>query len=164
MEKIETGALTTFLNPPRLWCRFVDDTFAFIKKIFEAAFDEHLNRQNDNLKFTKEIENNKQLSYCDTLNKRQEDGSINTSIYRKPTHTDQYLNFASTHHVSQKLSVPKTLLRRADTLVTQEEDIKKEEDHIKTTLKVNGYPEWAIKRKNEKHNDINIIINICSRM
>jgi len=26
MEKIETGALATFINPPSLWCRFVDDT------------------------------------------------------------------------------------------------------------------------------------------
>ena len=46
--------------------------------------------------------------------------------------------------------MPKTLLRRADTLVTQEDDIKKEEEHIKNTLKINGYPDWAIRRKKEK--------------
>jgi len=46
--------------------------------------------------------------------------------------------------------VPKTLLRRAYTLVTQEDDIKKEEEHIKKTLKMNGYPDWAIRRKKEK--------------
>jgi hypothetical protein len=133
MEKIETGALTTFINPPSLWCRFVDDTYVFIKELVEAAFEKHLNRQNTNLKFTKEIENNKQLSYCDTLNTRQEDGTINTSIYRKPTLKHQYLNFTSNHHISQKLSVPKTLLRRADTLVRQEDDIKKEEEHKEHT-------------------------------
>ena len=150
MEKIETGALATFINPPSLWCRFVDDTYVFIKELVEEAFEKHLNRQNTNLKFTKEIESNRQLSYCDTLNTRREDGTIDTSIYRKPTHTDQYLNFTSNHHISQKLSVPKTLLRRADTLVTQEDDIKKEEEHIKKTLKMNGYPDWAIRRKKEK--------------
>ena len=33
MEKEERRALTTFANPPRLWCRFVDDTWAFMKRI-----------------------------------------------------------------------------------------------------------------------------------
>ena len=86
MERIETGALTTFICPPSLWCRFVDDTYVIIKKLVEAAFEQHLNKQNTNVKFTKELEKNNQLSYCDTLNTRQGDWTINTSIYRKPTH------------------------------------------------------------------------------
>jgi len=31
MEHIEIKALTTFAEPPRLWKRFVDDTYAIIK-------------------------------------------------------------------------------------------------------------------------------------
>ena len=59
MERIETGALTTFICPPSLWCRFVDDTYVIIKKLVEAAFEQHLNKQNTNVKFTKEVEQNK---------------------------------------------------------------------------------------------------------
>ena len=66
---------------------------------------------------------------------------------RKPTHTNQYLDFESNHHMSHKLSVPKTLLKRADTLITKEEDIQKEEETVKQALKLCGYPEWSIKRK-----------------
>ena len=36
--------------------------------------------------------------------------------------------------MSHKLSVPKTLLKRADTLITQEEDIRKEEETVKEAL------------------------------
>ena len=150
MEKIERGALTTFINPPRLWLRFVDDTYVFILKIVEEAFEAHLNQQNEHVKFTKEKEENRQLSFMDTYNKRQEDGTIITTIYRKPTHTNQYLDFASNHHISHKLSVPKTLLKRADTLITLEEDIKKEEKTVKHALKQCGYPDWSIERKKIK--------------
>jgi len=33
MENIETRALETFADPPRLWKRYVDDTFVIMKKI-----------------------------------------------------------------------------------------------------------------------------------
>jgi hypothetical protein len=90
----------------------------------------------------------------DTHNKRQEDGTINTAIYRNPTHTNQYLDFESNHHMSHKLSVvPKTLLKRADTLITQEEDIRKEEETVKEALKICGYPDWSIKRKKDRNNE-----------
>ena len=153
MEKIERRALTSFIDPPRLWLRYADDTWVFILEINEEDFESHLNQQNEHVKFTKEKEINRQLAFMDTHNKRQEDGTINTAIYRKPTHTNQYLDFESNHHMSHKLSVPKTLLKRADTLITQEEDIRKEEETVKEALKICGYPDWSIKRKKDRNNE-----------
>ena len=81
------------------------------------------------------------LSHMDAHLTVRDDGSIKVKIYRKPTHTDQYLHFSSNHHVSQKLSVPKTLLRRADVMISEEEDRIEEEAHVSTTLRRCGYPD-----------------------
>ena len=32
MENVEEGAMSTFLNPPKFWRGYVDDTFVIIKK------------------------------------------------------------------------------------------------------------------------------------
>ena len=72
------------------------------------------------------------------------DGSIRLKVYRKDTHTDQYLMFDSHHPVEHKLSVFRTLLGRKDTIVTNEEDTVEEEQHVKKVLQLCKYPDWAI--------------------
>jgi hypothetical protein len=67
-------------------------------------------------------------------------------LFRKPTHTDQYLNFTSHHPVHQKLGVVRTLLERCYDLVTDEDDQKAEFHHVTSALKVCGYPSWASSR------------------
>ena len=32
VENVEEGAMSTFLNPPKIWRRYVDNTFVIIKK------------------------------------------------------------------------------------------------------------------------------------
>merc|ERR1712048_719405 len=122
MEVVETTALATFVNPPSFWGRFVDDVFSNPNINFKDLFLEHLNAQDEHLKWTSEEEKEKRLPYVDVESHRQPDGTLKFDIYRKPTHTDQYLNFSSNHHISQKLAVGKTLLRRADVFITEEDD------------------------------------------
>ena len=80
----------------------------------------------------------------DTLITKESNGHITTSVYRKATHTNQYLQFSSHHPLQHKLSVPRTLLHRCDTLVSNARDKKTEMHNIKTALKNCGYPEWTI--------------------
>ena len=56
---------------------------------------------------------------------KQPDGSPNHRVYRKPTHTDRYLNYKSIHHPKVKSSLGKTLVNRAYS-ICDEGSIKQE--------------------------------------
>ena len=67
-------------------------------------------------------------------------------VYRKKSHTDQYLNFGSRHPLNHKLAVIRTLLERCYSIVTDEDDRKKEEEDVAKVLGKCGYPPWTIDR------------------
>jgi len=71
-----------------------------------------------------------ELPFLDLLLKRINSGGLKLSVYRKPTHTDQYLNFMSQHPIDHKMSVVRTLLERSQNLVSEPEDKKKEDIHV----------------------------------
>jgi len=96
------------------------------------------------IKFTAEQEQDDQMPFLDTLVVRKADGRVKLLVYRKKTHTDQYLHFSSHHPVQHKLSVVRTLLDRSSQIVTEAEDREQEEHHIRTALARCGYPEWSI--------------------
>ena len=67
------------------------------------------------------------------------------TVNGKPTHTDQYLNFSSKHHLQHKMSVVRTLMRRAEVMVTSRDCGRKEMAHVQDALKTNGYKQWMFK-------------------
>ena len=74
------------------------------------------------IKFTTEGKEDRALAFLDTYTVIQPDGSLKIHIYRKPTHTDKYLNFQSNHPLPHKLCVIQTLHHRADSVITEQED------------------------------------------
>ena len=147
MERLEIRAITTFIDPPKLWKRYVDDTFAKLKKAMVEAFLEHLNRQHPRIKFTTEVQKEGKISFLATLVHVLPDNSTKITIYRKATHTDQYLDFQSNHHLKQKIGIISTFEHSIEKLVTKEEDKKNEIKHVKKALKRCGHPKWSLNRK-----------------
>ena len=111
MEFFEELALETAPTRPRLWKRYVDDTFCILRKGSTKEFLYHLNRVRPTIKFTVEQEEDGTLLFLDTLFRMREDGSLDVSVYRKPTHTDRYLHFESHHPAHVKRGVVRSAHR-----------------------------------------------------
>lgn len=142
-EDFEVKALASFPDTPKFWGRYVDDALSIMKTICIDPFTDHLNKQHKSIKFTTEPEVDRKLPMLDTLMTRKDDGSIKFSVYRKPTHTDQYLQFSSHQPVEHKMGVIRTLRHRANTLVSEPEDKIQEMSHLRKVLSVSGYTRWA---------------------
>jgi len=98
------------------------------------GFLQHLNSQQPTIRFS-----------------RDSDGLLTTSVYRKPTHTDQYLALDSHHPQSVKCGIAKCLYDRAKHLTTKTSVISEEKKHLSSVLVSNGYPSSLI--CTEAHND-----------
>ena len=116
MEHFETKAIETAPHPPSLWKRFVDDTFVILETEHKEEFFQHINAIEEKIQFTAETTRaDVSMPFLDTLVPAKSDGSLSNSIYRKPTHTNQYLQWDSYHAIANKYSVINSLLHRAKT-------------------------------------------------
>ena len=154
MEFLEQQAIATapISCRPRLWKRYVDDILEIVNKDQVDNLTDHLNQTDptDSIKFTYEKESNNSIPFLDTLIVRKPDGSVKLLVYRKATHTDQYLNFSSHHPIHHKLGVVRTLLDRMNSVVTEDKDKELEEDKIRSALSRCGYPKWTFTQVKEK--------------
>jgi len=127
----------------------VNDILEVVKKGSVEKLTEFLNELDDsnNIKFTYEVEQ-PLLTITVTISRSavkqdKKNGGLKLQIYRKPTHTDQYLNFSSHHPTEHKLSVVRILLERSQCLITEIEDRKREDSHVEEDFRACGYPKWT---------------------
>ena len=147
MEDLEIKALATSPHKPSLWKRFVDDTFIIIKKAHKDSLLQHLNSIDSNIKFTcEESRDDGSIPFLDILIIPGRKGKLDTTVYRKPTHTDLYLQWDSHHNIPAKYSVIGTLLHRAKTICSSPQHLQREEQHLTSALKKCKYPSWALNR------------------
>ena len=124
MEVIEEQAIHNAVLLPKVWKRFVDDSFAIIKKSAVLSFHDTLNFIDPNINFTIEHEQNGQIAFLETLVSRN-NCSISIDVYCKPTHTDRYLDYNSHHDYKHQISTATTLINRSLNLPTHEESKKR---------------------------------------
>ena len=116
MEDFENKAINRAEHPPRIWKRYVNNTFVVLDATKKQGFLEHINSIDPHIHFTTEdARTHGSIPFLDTIVKPHPDGSLPTSVYRKPIHTDQYLQWNSHHHLLAKFSVI-TLKHRAKTV------------------------------------------------
>ena len=147
MENLEQEALSQTDTPPKVWLRYVDDTFLIWQHGHEKlqVFAEFLDSLRPSIKFTHETETDLKLPFLDVLVCRT-NNVIKTTVYRKPTHTGQYLNFKSNHASHTKAGIIRTLVNRAETICSEPDNTCAELQHIKQELMANGYPDTFINK------------------
>jgi hypothetical protein len=115
MEDYEKATLESAPLKPRCWFRYVDDAFVIWQHGPDKLKDflHHLNGIHQSIQFTIETESEGHLPFLGLHIYRRPDGSLRHKVYRKPTHTNLYLNAKSYHHLSNKQAVLSTLIHRA---------------------------------------------------
>ena len=86
------------------------------------------------------------MAFLDILITPRKDGSLSTSVFRKPTHIDIYLQWDSKQPLTSKYIVIGTLQHRAQTICSNPQLLQKEEQHLESVLKKCKYPTWALNK------------------
>ena len=148
MEHFEELALRTAKLKPKLWLRYVDDTFVVWPHGKETIteFIKHLNGIEQSIKFTWEMENGRKLPFLDVWVQRNTNGKLSTSVYRKPTCSDMYLSADSCNPRNQKDSVLRTLVLRAVSHSSNKRRLKNELEHLNMVATLNGYSREQVTR------------------
>ncbi|UYV61019.1 hypothetical protein LAZ67_1003130, partial [Cordylochernes scorpioides] len=95
----------------KIWGRYIDDVFAVIQKEKLNEIIVKLNNLEIGIEFTVETEKEGFIPFLDVGLSRKEDGSIITSVHRKPTDYGIHLNFNSNNPILHKRQVIKSLVQ-----------------------------------------------------
>lgn len=145
MEEYEKGVFQE--RPNVRWVRYRDDTFMNWMGTIEELqeFVNYLNSIDSRIQWTYETEIEGKINFLDVLVQRTERG-IETSVYRKPTHSDRYINFLSNHNTIVFINTMKTMTHRAIKYCSTSELLFYEIHHLEKVFAENGYPEELITR------------------
>ena len=95
------------------WKRYVDDTFAYVLPDKIDMILHELHSYHPNIKFTYELEPNNKLAFFDVSARRTNDNKVETSVYRKATCTNIYINWHSHAPSNWKIGILRNLIKRA---------------------------------------------------
>ncbi len=157
MEELEHKVLCTALTIPKLYLRYVDDIFAIWDETQgdQAEFLALLNEHHEDIVLTEELKKDRSLSFLDVTVTRplfdSESGlqkePLQIALYRKPTHTDHYLQYKSSHPQNLKKTLFRSLVLRAHRLLhccSSQLNHKLQYLRAAFSHSNNGYPLWLI--------------------
>ena len=82
IEEFEERAIATATYKPKIWKRYVDDTFTMLGKDHVDGFLQHLNSQQPTIRFTMEIEKDNTIPFLDSFKGFRR--FLTTKVYRNP--------------------------------------------------------------------------------
>ena len=88
------------------------------------------------------------MPFLDTLGIPQPDGSLTMTVFRKPTHTDQNLQWDTHHVISAKYSKTSSLPHRDKAVSSFTRHL--EQEHLQNFMNRCKYPTWAWNRIKSK--------------
>ena len=86
------------------------------------------------------------IPFLDTQVTPGPNNTIITTVYRKPTHVDQFLHWDSNHYTGAKHSVYNTLAHRARVVSHNQHTLQMELQHIREALQACQLPSWTLNR------------------
>ena len=104
----------------------------------------HLNGVEFKINFTLNHEKDNFIPFLD-VGIPKKANRLTTNVYRKPTHTQQYINWNSNHPKNLLLGVMKGLIHRAHILCDEKEDLMEELCLLRNVFILNGYPVKLVK-------------------
>ena len=141
IDNILEQALQTWRGPILPYCfRYVDDVHSALLDSSISDFGKHLNSQHADIQWELATAKQNHLPFLDIDLHLMEDGTIQTSVFRKPTHTESYLRYDSCSPPSCKASVITTLVRRAYSLCSTKASLSNEIYYIGRVMATNLYP------------------------
>lgn len=138
-EMIDSGLI-------KFYARYVDDTLLLVKPQDIDGVLQKFNQFHSNLEFTVDKFENCVPHFLDL--EIHPDG---ITIYRKDTHTAQFVNYNSYTKFNHKIAWIKSLVTRAKRLCSPEK-LSKEIQNIKKFASYNGFPSWIVKSTIKKCN------------
>jgi hypothetical protein len=151
MQWLEEQVLKRFPRRPILMVRYVDDYLIIYRgRVFKINdFLALFNSIHPNIKLTMEHEVDGKIPFLDILLTKV-NGSIQTSVYRKPTATEITLNFESNHSFATKFGVALSMFQRAYNYNTCNLSLKEEVTLCFNILLKNNYPRRVIKKAHNR--------------
>ena len=147
MCELENNLVPTMNNELEEWTRYVDDTFALIDPDATQRVLQKLNSYDPRIQFTYEEEENGTIPFLDVLIKRNDEHQLKTTVYRKKTNNNVYMNWNSYSPRAWKIGTLKNLIRRATMICSDTEDLEEEIQHLETVFcQINEYPINVVKK------------------
>ena len=111
LEHFESSAIPTYSTLVKWWFRYVDDVHNSTRRDQVNKVQEHLNSIHPYITFTTELPGTSWLPFLDALIKPTP-SSIKSTVNRKSTYKDGYLDCNSNCPISTKLSIIHALIHR----------------------------------------------------
>lgn len=138
-------------NPPKnllYMGRYIDDIIGVYRGREDDISELFNNVVDNNIRLTFVI-NPPKLEALDLLIWK-ENGSLKTSLFRKPTDGHQYLHWDSCHPVALKKSIPYSQLLRIKRNCSEQEDYEREASFLLDRFKRRHYPKDVLNRAKEQ--------------
>ena len=91
-----------------------------------------------------------------------DNNKLQTTIYRKPTHTDWLLDQSSYNPTSHKATTIRTLTRRAQLVCNSPDSLQDESDYLNNVFSKNNYNTDFVRRNTHSNTDSNTVTNFNS--